>query len=47
MMVLSLSKVGYLSEAQVGGYPFDTVIQVVSHVFGLFHIHVLFQCIHE
>lgn len=25
-------KVGYLSEAQVGGYPFDTVIQVVSRV---------------
>lgn len=27
-----LFKVGFLSEAQIGGYPFDTVVQVVCLV---------------
>lgn len=29
---LCLIKVGFLSEAQIGGYPFDTVVHVVCLV---------------
>lgn len=32
LSIIFFFKVGFLSEAQVGGYPFDTVMQVVSHL---------------
>lgn len=47
MVVLSLSKLGYLSEAQVGGYPFDTVIQVVSQFWNCFILTFCLECVSE